>query len=181
MTEILINKFLDSEITPAEQQMLDAELQENPDSQLLLQQLKQLQQQAQEALAIELLENGDTAEKIFKKALAKTRKNKTKKQQYLWLKTAMHMAAGFILAIGITSAINYSNINRSPAPKMTTGQPARTSNIVTRINQPNIRLRKKQPQRHVDWYNYTSPDGTKWLVENYRENPVIATMYHGDL
>ena len=50
MLEILISKYIDSEITPAEQKMLDAELQNNPEAQETLKALEQLRDQAQQML-----------------------------------------------------------------------------------------------------------------------------------
>ena len=70
MLEILIGRYLDSEITPAEQRLLDAELQAGPEARQLLERWQQLHEQARQALNTQLTEQGASAEAIFSRALA---------------------------------------------------------------------------------------------------------------
>ena len=65
MTELLINKYLDSEITPAEQRLLEAQLQRNPQDRRFLAQLQRLRDQARQLLQDELADRGAPARAIF--------------------------------------------------------------------------------------------------------------------
>ena len=78
LTEILIGKYLDSEITPAEQQLLDRALKDDPDAHRLLMEMEQLHEQAERALTQEITGKGDSAEVIFERAWQQ------KKMQVFW-------------------------------------------------------------------------------------------------
>ena len=54
MIELLIGKFIDSEITPAEQRLLDAELLRNPRTRRLLEEFQMMGDQAKGILGQEL-------------------------------------------------------------------------------------------------------------------------------
>ena len=52
MLEILIGKYLDGEITPSEQQILQKELESNPQAKELLEQLQDLHERSCEAVVL---------------------------------------------------------------------------------------------------------------------------------
>ena len=107
------------------------------------------------------------------------------------------MAAGFVLALGIMSAHDYSrrpavnsvpmaaetNQNEQPVTAAIEPAPASRSLANSNLARPsfNVDNQNRRPNRQVNWYNYTAPDGTRWMIENYREKPVSTAAYHGDL
>ena len=105
MLEILISKYIDSEITPAEQKMLDTELQSNPDAQETLKALEQLRDQSQQMLKEEVVLSGAPASTIIEQALAQS--SRPRKQQGTpyrpWYRDPISLAACFILGLGFVS------------------------------------------------------------------------------
>ena len=79
MLEILIGKYLDSEITPSEQQILEAELDKDPQAEELLRQFQDLHERSCEVVASELLGQGKTAEEVFTRAWKQHTKNPFRK------------------------------------------------------------------------------------------------------
>ena len=73
MTEILIGKHIDSEITPAEQRLLDIELKNNPEMRQMLSEMKKLHEQSQLAVNSKVVEKGKSAQAIFESAWQKHR------------------------------------------------------------------------------------------------------------
>ena len=63
--EILIGKCLDGEITPGEQDLLNAALEEDSQARELFEQLQQLNQNSRQVVAAEILESGKQADDIF--------------------------------------------------------------------------------------------------------------------
>jgi hypothetical protein len=68
MLEILIGKFLDAEITPAEQQMLDDALEDDQQANDLFNQLKELHNINRQAVTTNIMEKGRPQEDIFEDA-----------------------------------------------------------------------------------------------------------------
>ncbi|MHC4169259.1 MAG: anti-sigma factor family protein [Planctomycetota bacterium] len=66
--EIMIGKYLDGEITPSEQRLLEAELDRDPQSKELLGQLQEMHERCGEVVAAELLGRGESADEIFERA-----------------------------------------------------------------------------------------------------------------
>ena len=66
--EVLIGKYLDGEITPSEQRMLEAELNRNPGAEELLRQFQDLNERSSEVVTSELLARGEHPEEIFERA-----------------------------------------------------------------------------------------------------------------
>lgn len=75
MLEILIGKFIDAEITPAEQQMLDSALEDDPNAAELFKQLKDLHNINRQAVVTNILEKGKSPEDIFEDAWQSKSKN----------------------------------------------------------------------------------------------------------
>ena len=75
MLEILIGKFLDAEITPAEKQMLDTALEDDPQAAELFKQFKDLHNINRQAVTTNILEKGASPEDIFENAWQAKSKN----------------------------------------------------------------------------------------------------------
>jgi len=192
LTEILIGKYLDSEITPAEQQLLDRALKDDPDARRLLMEMEQLHEQAKRALAQEITDKGDSAEVIFERAWQQ------KKMQVFWKvklsrlsRTAATLAAGFFLGLGVYYfAGQIPGPIDSPALVVThTPTPPPGHTIADNTNdekQPKMPRAwqeadpTRMPQR-LDWYSYTDPQGRQWLIEAPRNNAVTSANYDGTL
>ena len=69
MLEILIGKYIDSEITPAEQQLLDHELAANPNAKILLDDYQQLDRLSRQAVDRQIAQSGRSFDIIFSSAL----------------------------------------------------------------------------------------------------------------
>jgi len=103
MTEILISKFLDSEITPAEQRLLDAKLQQDSRAREMLEQMRQLRDLAQEALNDEMSREGESAEKIFDRAWQESKHPHPRARiwwRHSW-RVAAAVAAGFLVGLWV--------------------------------------------------------------------------------
>lgn len=113
MLEILIGKFLDAEISPAEKQMLDAALERDQQAKDLFNQLKELDTLNQQAVTSEVIEKGRSAEDIFEDAW-----HERKRIRLPYMITAMAsrkfaagIAAGLLLGIFL---FNHIQLTRNP-------------------------------------------------------------------
>ncbi|MBN1845423.1 MAG: hypothetical protein JW810_07040 [Sedimentisphaerales bacterium] len=119
MLEILIGKYLDSEITPAEETLLEQELQRNPAARELLQQYQQMHEQAQLVLRQEIA-GGPDAQTIYQRALSGQQQGRRgssrpwsrilallrqglpgRPAHPAWLQTAATLAAGLFLGFSL--------------------------------------------------------------------------------
>ena len=192
MLEILIGKFLDSEITPAEQKLLDAELQSNPKAKMLFQQWQQLHEQTEQVLTAEVLENGPSPQAIFQRALTVHERNRWKRRlrPTRWLPTIGSLAAGLLLGFGLFSlmADNSTERDASPAgdePKMVQGEdnekqnpeslPEVSGNTLVDLIKPDL------ANRPVEYYIYTDPSGSRYVVETPTGHDVSWASYQDDL
>lgn len=115
MLEILIGKFLDAEITPAEQQMLDAAIEDDPQANELFNQLKDLHDINRQAVVNNILEKGASSEDIFEDAWRSQSKNPFARitRHTGTFKIAAAITIGFM--VGIFAQINYApNIRSIP-------------------------------------------------------------------
>ena len=113
-TEILISKFLDSEITPAEQRILEAKLSQDADARDLLESLRQLRDQASRALNDELGSVGRSPEELFAAAASQSvghRNTVTTFAQRYW-QVAAALAVGVLIG---TQAFRLNQYNPSSA------------------------------------------------------------------
>ena len=185
MLEILIGKYLDGEITPSEQQILQTELDCNPNAKELLEQLQDLHDHSCEAVASEIIAPGKEAGEIFELAWQRRSVNPLHRVLKMngRLRFAAGLAAGLIIGLMLHFVLPFVSTPQSP------GVPA---NIVAKNanNQMDIeQLIEPQPLinpagnslRNVDWYSFTDNQGNQWLVEGLRENTVKPAVYYGDL
>lgn len=185
MLEILIGKYLDGEITPSEQHILQTELDCNPKAKELLEQLQDLHERSCQAVASEIIERGKDTGEIFEQAWQRQAANPLHRVLKMngWLRFAAGLAAGLIIGlmlhfvlplISTTQSLDVpANIvaknanNRMDAEQQTYPQPL--------INPAGNSL------RNVDWYSFTDKQGNQWLIEGLRENTVRPAVYYGDL
>jgi len=188
MLDTLIGKFIDSEITPAEQRLLDNELAGNPQSRQLLRDYQQFHEQTEQALAAELADAGRAPRDIFDAAWAELgRASSLPRRRWSgWFRFVSGLAAGLLIGLGLYVYF----VRQQPTPPPPSNDPGRL--IVERDDdkalepwRPRIvispELNRPRIIRNVDWYNYIDESGDQYLVEGYRENTVTPAAYHGDL
>ena len=115
MLEILIGKFLDAEITPAEKQMLDAALEDDQQATQLFEQLKDLHNINRQAVATNILEKGRSPEDIFENAWQSKKRNPFARitRHSGAFRIAAAITIGFL--VGIFAQTNYTtNVRRMP-------------------------------------------------------------------
>lgn len=192
MLEILIGRFIDSEITPAEQRLLDAELQANPQARQLLEQWQQLHEQARQALNAEVTEQGASAEVIFNRALAQRQTDGLRKN-LPWWRAVVPLAAALLLGLGL-----YLMLPEKPVPEQAANAPDNppSETVVADKNEnenmtqpenakPSERIVEMIPPprigRGIDYYIYTDPSGAQWLLESPPQDQIRPAVYNGDL
>jgi anti-sigma factor RsiW len=182
--EILIGKYLDGEITPSEQQILQTELDSDPHAKELLEQLQALNDRSCEVVATQIIGRGKEAEEIFEQAWQRQAANPLHRIPKMdgRLRFAVGLAAG--LAIGLMLHFVLPLVSTPQSPDV-------SANIVAQhqSNQMDAELTFPQPLmdpagnaiRNVDWYSFTDKQGNQWLIEGLRENNVRPAAYYGEL
>jgi len=181
MLEILIGKHLDSEITPSEQQVLEAALERDSRAKDLLEWLRSLHQAGRGLIGSQIIEPGKTAEQVIENAWQQ-RKKRPLRQVFKardWGRFAAGLAAGILIGLALhSSLLRPSADQRSHAAGKVTAKNSdsfRTSPPLLSVNQT------RNTTRNVDWYGFTDENGVQWLVEGFRENVVRPAVYDGDL
>jgi len=182
--EILIGKYIDSEITPAEQRLLDKELQVNQEARQTLHQYKQLHDQVRAAMNSEINEHGKSCREIFDKAWEQrtVRRRRLIKGWGGLVRFTAGMAAG--LALGLSGYFLLpKTLNNETVVKPTELVAENTPPKPPAEVKPIIHRKATRPRvlRNVDWYNFTDDAGDQWWVQGVRENAVSPAVYHGDL
>jgi hypothetical protein len=177
--EILIGKYLDGEITPAEKDLLDAALQEDSQARELFEQLQQLNQDSRQVIASEILESGKQADEIFEQAWQQAKHSKRRIVKIGgFLRFAAGVAAGLI--IGLT--LHFTILTDSTPQK---SQMPPDSISVADVQSPTEPMfpsgTEENVIRNVDWYSFTDESGHQWLVEGLRESVVRPAVYEEGL
>jgi anti-sigma factor RsiW len=184
MLEILIGKYLDGEMTPSEQQILQKRLDSDSHAKELLEQLQALNERSCEAVASEIIGRGKEAEEIFEQAWQQQAANP--------LHRILKMDGRLRFAVGLAAGLAIGLMLHFVLPFVPTPQsPDVPANIVAQRqgNQTDAELTFPQPLMdpagnaicNVDWYSFTDNQGNQWLVEGLRENIVRPAAYYGDL
>jgi len=177
MLEILIGKYLDGEITPIEQRMLEQALQKDSQAKELFEQLQDLHRASQEAIDSEILDRGKTAEEIFERAWQQRTKNPLRRVVNMSgrLRFAVGLAAGLIIGLTLHFVLSNQLISTSYEP------PARTVAIDTGSmpvdDIPSGQGGSEDVIRNVDWYSFTDEDGQQWLIERVKQDVVRPAVY----
>lgn len=181
--EILIGKYLDGEITPSEQQILQMELDSNPQAKELLQQLQDLHERSREAVASEIIGAGKEAGEIFEQAWQRKAANPLRRILKLdgRLRFVAGLAAGLAIGLILHFVLPFVSTHRSPPANML-AQKAGNQMEAEQIDFPKPLIYPAgNAIRNVDWYSFTDNQGNQWLVEGLRENIITPAVYYEDL
>jgi hypothetical protein len=185
MLEILIGKYLDSEITPSEQRLLDAELARDPQVNELLRQLQDLHESSGEVVASEMSGLGRAAEDVFERAWQQQTRPSFRFRVTMGrhLRFAAGVAAGLLIGLALHLVL--------PSISQPQDDPVAPNVLVKNTDS---RVDKEMPDspgfitdpagnifRNVDWYSFTDKEGNQWLIEGLREDIVRPAAYSGDL
>jgi len=180
MLEILIGKYLDGEITPGEQHLLDTALEEDSQAKELFEQLQALHRRTRRAVASEILERGKTPDEIFEQAWQQQTKPPSQRMIKAggYLRFAAGVAAGLIIGIALHFTVlahstpqssdvppNVILTNDVQTPPLLITPPEGTENVI----------------RNVDWFSFTDQTGDQWLIEGLRESIVRPAVYYEGL
>jgi hypothetical protein len=181
MLEILIGKYLDSEITPSEQRLLEVGLDRDAEGRELLAQLADLHECSNEAVASEITGRGSTAEDVFEQAWQRHSKHSLRFFPRLGgsLRFAAGVAAG--LLIGLTLHFALPSGSKPQESVIPANALARNVEHQASGDVPDLQRFGTDPDgnvmRNVDWYNFTDKEGNQWLIEGLRENKVRPAAY----
>ena len=171
LTEILIGKFIDSEITPAEQRMLDAELKRNPQAQELLDSLRILRDQAQDAMDEQLPPSKLTPADIFEQAWQQSKPQRRAVSAInRYGRWAAAIAVGFLLGSTLQQQNNVPTPSRptivyqdtQTAPSTPTDTPSTTIQTADIIKDENP---NRDQSANIERYTYSDLQGQQWLIE----------------
>ena len=185
MLEILIGKYLDGEITPSEQQILQTELDSNPQAKELLEQLQDLHERSCEAVASEIIAPGKEANEMFEQAWQRRSANPLRRVLKVdgRLRFAAGLAAGLAIALILHFVLTFVSTPQSPdVPVNMLAQNTGNQLDVEQVVFPQPLMDPVgNALRNVDWYSFTDNQGNQWLIEGFRENIVQPAAYYGDL
>lgn len=191
MLEILIGKYLDGEITPSEQRILEEKLNADPQAEELLKQFQKLHERCGEVVTSELLEQGKTPEEILNKAyqqqsvspLRHLASNPIQRIVKIggYMRFAAGVAAGLIIGLALHFVLLSNQANQIERDVPYIMAQNTNNNTNPDIQRASMSQTRNTPGviRNVDWYNFTDDKGNQWLVEGYRENTVRPAVYDG--
>lgn len=183
--EILIGKFLDGELSPGEQRVLDNELDRNHRAKELLDELRGLCGCSRELIGSQVTESGADVEDIFERAWQRRQRPSWRRvvRAHGHLRFGAGLAAGLLLGAILHFILIWDS---TPA-----GKPA-TPPVVVRAGSPERPVQETHSQptalggplritRKVDWYSFTDENGSQWLAEAVREGVAKPAAYYDDL
>jgi len=174
MLEILMGKYIDGEITPSEQGMLDGAMGKDAGARDLLEQLAELHEASAEAVASEVLDKGRAAEEIIEQAWRQKQPVRRRVLSSGFLRFAAGVAAGLLIGLGLHFAFSGGN-------EVGPGLVANDTRDQLGAERPVPWLVGRDAVRNVDYYGFTDEAGAQWIVEGLRENEVRPAVYYGDL
>ena len=191
LLEILIGKYLDGEITPSEQHILEDQLNADPQAEEFLRQFQNLHERCGEVVTSKLLVQGKTPEEILTKAYQQQSKsplrhltsNPLRRIVKIggYMRFASGVAAGLIIGLALHFVLlSNQTLQTERTPSSTVAQNT-NNNMNPDIQRASLLQTRNAPgiSRNVDWYNFTDEKGNQWLVEGYRENTVRPAVYDG--
>jgi hypothetical protein len=191
--EILIGKLLDGEISPAEQRLLESELEHNGQARELLEQLRTLHECGREVVTGAVLRQGADPEVIFSRAWQQHKKSfwrrvaRTDGHLHALFSAlgeprfAVGLAAGLILGL----ALHFVLVRGAEPLDVETVQPVARRVDVGSRGWEQLRSVARAGEaaeitRNVDWYGFTDEAGNRWLVQGVREGAVKPAAYYSD-
>ncbi len=179
--DILMGKYLDGEITPEEQRLLDQSLATDESAREEFDRYCRLHDQIR-SVVNSALEGGKPMEEIFEAAWQKSspvRRMHRRLFRREWLLAASGLAAGLLLGIVLHALIlapgealrsnSESVVRNSSDPSLVPPSGIDPSRIIPVDN------------RYVDWFTITEPSGDQLLLEGYRRQQIVPVLYYGDL
>jgi hypothetical protein len=183
--EILIGKYLDGEITPSEQRILQAELDKDSQAKELLAELQDLHERSSELVTSQLLGRGRACADVFERAWQQQPKYPfhTAINWGGYIRFAAGVAAGLAMGLAVHFVLSVASTPPSePArPNVLVQDAADPTGIESPAFPPFPSDAVESSIRNVDWYNFTDNQGNQWLIEGFRENIARPAAYYGDL
>lgn len=181
MLEILMGKYMDGQITPGENRMLQEAIEADDEARELFEQLQVLHQQCEEAVDSEVLSKGREFDEVFELAW---RRKGTRVVRIIVpggaLKFVAGLAAGILIGIGVHLFMSVNQLNRpSPGLEYAAGsKPQPVTRYITDVP-PGQPESLGSVTRNVDWYSFTDQSGNEYLIEGYRRNAVKPAINRG--
>jgi anti-sigma factor RsiW len=180
--EILMGKFVDGEIEPSEQRLLDTQLAADPQSRRLFEEFKKLHALAQSEIA-PLAESGRSFETVFACAWKKSQRGQHRivKAPIGVIRFISGMAAGLLLAVLVQISMRPVAVIEPSVSSDSTLQAATLTNGPDRILMRAGDNASSPVIKDVDYYYYTDENGQRWLIEGFRENMKTQLVSYQDL
>ena len=180
MLEILMGKYMDGQITPGENRMLQEALEADDEARELFEQLEILHQQCEEAVDSEVLSQGQDFDEVFERAWRRREPRIVRAMPGGGLKFAVGLAAGILIGIGMNLVMSANRLNNPyPGPVFVTGETPQTVTRVITDMAPAQPERPRGETRNVDWYSFTDKSGNEYLIEGYLQKTVKPAVYRG--
>jgi hypothetical protein len=174
MLEILMGKYLDGQITPGENRMLQEALEADDDARELFEQLQILHQQCEEAVDSEVLSKGQDFDEVFERAWQRRKVRVVRVPVPSGaLKFVAGLAAGILIGIGVHLAISVHQLrNPNPGPMIVVREaPESQTRVVTHVP-PGQSEGVGGMTRNVDGYSWIGKSGEELFIESYRQSVV---------
>jgi hypothetical protein len=186
--DILMGKFIDGEISPAEQTMLDEQLAGDASSRELLERFRRLHEQTRQVVREELATDAAPVEEIFERAWNSAFSG----TQFIgwriggeWMRFVAGLAAGLVIGAGLMWAAMGTARNNGNTPIARPG-PMETANPIAQVErhdpiaeQPSDAMRTEN--RKINWVTFPEPSGDQLLIEGFERQRITPAMYYGDL
>ncbi|MFC1780654.1 hypothetical protein ACFLZ8_00130 [Planctomycetota bacterium] len=185
MFEILVGKYLDGEITPSEQRILESHLNKEPESEKLLRRLYDLHEGCGDLVSSKLLRQGKRPEEIFEMAWQKSTKKPLKRFKIGgYIKFMGGVAAGLLLGLSLHFALSDTSSTIQSEPAIEVAAVNQAINDIESARPDDSQLIpqiRNNITNNVDLYTFTDEQGNQWLLEGYRQNVVKPAIYRRGL
>ncbi len=175
--EVLINRYLDGEISAREMEDLRSMVEGDDEARDLFGQMQQLHHACQEAVQTRVLQPSRPVEDLIASAWeGRTPRAWTgKARRILFSQFTYGLAAGLVVAIGahllLASLYPSASTSAGLGPRMTTLlNPGRQGGAATTAFADESSQEERLPQ--VNYYSYTDSEGTQWVIEGVSEERV---------
>jgi len=182
--ELLMGQFLDGELSPEQEKVLEDQLQRSSEARDRLEQLRTLRECSREVVRSEIVSPAD-AEGIFERAWQRSQKPSWRRivRADGHLRFAVGLAAGFLLGLSLHFVLVWQS--RLPGEVDGPAQPSRSVARDRATATPSPPLERYDAShrvtREVDWYVVGDGTGNRWLIEGVREGRARPAAYHGGL
>ncbi len=182
MLDILIGKFLDSEITPDERRQLNEELDRNIASRRLFEAFHRIHVQSRAVAAGAGLSDVNTDD-IFERAWRKSRRSPVRRLLTEWRRFAAGVAAGIMFGVGAFALVLRGTPDAGPEAGLVANADRQDTPAI-RDSVAELDTLNPLPGdvfRQVDLYDFTDESGGRWLLEGLREKRIRPAVYYQDL